>query len=238
MFCSKCGKKLVKGYTTCRNCGEPVETAEYCGGFWGLVSEHSDAAAGNPAVRQHAPEQAAAPDGRNTAGDEREKGDSERRKSKAAGKHRRRRNGKVLPIVLLIACVLLLGGLIGQSIRVNSLRANAEKAEFSRIQLQAGMIGQVLQASEEYLQQEEKEDTDTASDRAFGNEENGVPKPEAAGEDISAASEENTSDGTNPEVTADSRSTDTNGTDTDGTSVTDDPGTESDNPGNHGNGIR
>ena len=39
MYCRKCGYKIQKRNGRCPQCGEPVETAEYCGGFWGLVGE-------------------------------------------------------------------------------------------------------------------------------------------------------------------------------------------------------
>lgn len=39
MYCKKCGRKLTEGQSSCSNCGEPAETAEICGGFWGLINE-------------------------------------------------------------------------------------------------------------------------------------------------------------------------------------------------------
>ncbi|MDO5475645.1 MAG: zinc ribbon domain-containing protein [Eubacteriales bacterium] len=37
MYCRKCGRKIEPGTGKCRKCGEPADTAEICGGFWGLV---------------------------------------------------------------------------------------------------------------------------------------------------------------------------------------------------------
>lgn len=39
MYCKKCGYKLRTGENVCKNCGEPAGSAEYCGGFWGIVGE-------------------------------------------------------------------------------------------------------------------------------------------------------------------------------------------------------
>lgn len=39
MFCRKCGLKILPGAAFCSKCGEPVHTAEYCGGFWGITAE-------------------------------------------------------------------------------------------------------------------------------------------------------------------------------------------------------
>ena len=39
MYCSKCGYQIKKGNNKCLNCGELVDSAEFCGGFWGLVGK-------------------------------------------------------------------------------------------------------------------------------------------------------------------------------------------------------
>lgn len=39
MFCRRCGLKIEGSASRCRRCGEPVSTAEYCGGFWGILNQ-------------------------------------------------------------------------------------------------------------------------------------------------------------------------------------------------------
>lgn len=39
MYCSKCGYQIKKGNNKCLNCGELADSAEFCGGFWGLVGK-------------------------------------------------------------------------------------------------------------------------------------------------------------------------------------------------------
>ncbi len=51
MFCLKCGRALPPGAERCPACGESADTAEYCGGFWGLT-EH-----GAPAPQQPMPDE-------------------------------------------------------------------------------------------------------------------------------------------------------------------------------------
>lgn len=38
MYCKKCGCKLKSDAKICEECGAVVNSIEYCGGFWGLVS--------------------------------------------------------------------------------------------------------------------------------------------------------------------------------------------------------
>lgn len=42
MYCRKCGYRLVSGEKICQNCGESAVSAEYCGGFWGLVGKEGE----------------------------------------------------------------------------------------------------------------------------------------------------------------------------------------------------
>lgn len=42
MYCKNCGKRIITGKVKCDNCGDSVENAEYCGGFWGLIGEEKN----------------------------------------------------------------------------------------------------------------------------------------------------------------------------------------------------
>ena len=52
MYCDNCGYKLKKTDTVCPKCGNTVENAEYCGGFWGLVGEEIPETVKNKAPAQ------------------------------------------------------------------------------------------------------------------------------------------------------------------------------------------
>ena len=47
MYCKKCGCRLKSGAGVCPECGSET-TAEYCGGFWGIINEKG----GNAAPRE------------------------------------------------------------------------------------------------------------------------------------------------------------------------------------------
>jgi len=49
MYCRKCGLKINYGEQVCRDCGEPTESAEQCGGYWGLLGDNVKTVSDTPA---------------------------------------------------------------------------------------------------------------------------------------------------------------------------------------------
>lgn len=129
MYCKKCGYKLMSGKRVCGNCGEPVDSAEYCGGFWGLVGEVPSPIVEKEASDSTRFQKQENDTGKKGAGSQAPESHTQRKQS--SGKSKRK-----MFLAPLVICNVLLLAVIVQSVRMSSVseRLSEKKEEYDELQ--------------------------------------------------------------------------------------------------------
>lgn len=147
MFCKKCGKIILANSKKCDNCGENTQSVEYCGGFWGLLSEEVPSATSSipPLIAEESSE-FLTPPAKNALTSEIEHSNQQ----KTRNTKQRNLSRNILFLLPTIVCVFLVLALIIQTGRITSISGRLRKTIDEKIEYQA--LNSELKKNNEELQ--------------------------------------------------------------------------------------